>query len=174
VVSGRGCEARVARDQRGIKHFGEGEEGGVVGGEVVAELPDAVAEGVVWVAREREVGEVGSSVGGALLVQLAPGGHAAQGVEDLDVDQMGCVQVAVTREAFDQPGRRLAGDQRRQRGRGIDDEHRAVSCGRGRREPRRRSRQRLRRRHESGRVRKTRWTLSGTLRIWPTDRTPVG
>jgi hypothetical protein len=84
-VAGSRCEACVAGDERSSEHLGERDEGGVVGRQVVAQLPDSVVEGLVAVADERELVEVGASVSGALVAYLASDAHPAECMQQLGV-----------------------------------------------------------------------------------------
>src|SRR5205823_8578936 len=83
----------VASDQRDAESLSERDEGGVVGGQVVAELPDSVALSSVRIADHGKLTEIPMSVGGSVIAQLAAGVQPAKGVQNLYIDQMGRVQI---------------------------------------------------------------------------------
>ena len=89
----------------------------------MAQLPDTVGDQGVLVAGDGEGGEVGASVGGPVLAQLAGRDQPAERVEELDVEQVGGGEVAVGGQPFQQlSGRRAAGEGADDRG-GVDDQH---------------------------------------------------
>lgn len=69
--------------------------------------PDAVGQRLVRIPRDRELVHVGAHVFGAVGRELACAHQAAQGVKDLDVDQMRGVQIAVLGQPPDQSGVRF-------------------------------------------------------------------
>jgi len=133
VVAWSRAETCVACDERHGECLGQRYKSGVVGGEVVAQFPDAVAQRLVGIAHEGELGEVASRVGRAIVADLFGDRQSAERVKNLGVDQMRGVQVAVSCQALDEAWSRLAGDEGREYGRGIDHEHRrlgvAVAAG---------------------------------------------
>lgn len=69
-MSGGGAQSSVPGEQPSVQDLGQADECGVVGGEVVAEFPDAVEQRFVRVAVEVEVPEISQCVGGASFGQL--------------------------------------------------------------------------------------------------------
>jgi hypothetical protein len=72
----RGAERAIAGDQRGVERLGESHVHGVVGGEVVAQLPCAAKEVDMRVAEDVEEDEILDRLFGAAREHLA-GAHEA-------------------------------------------------------------------------------------------------
>src|SRR5688572_10803804 len=102
VVPRRRCNARVARDERSVERFREGDIDGVVGGEVVPQLPDTRQQPSMRMALHRHVDEVPQHLLSPLGQDLSPRGVPADDVRDLHVEQMGDVQC---QPGGEQPGR---------------------------------------------------------------------
>jgi hypothetical protein len=79
---------------------------------------------LVWVANDREPGEVGPGVGGAVVAELAVHAHPATRVEHFCVDEVRSVKIRIFCEAFNQARCRIVRDDRFEDGGGVDDEHR--------------------------------------------------
>ena len=60
-------ESRVTGDERCPKDLGEHDEGRVMRGQVVSQLPHPVGEQDMWVADDGEVGQVRPGVGGPIV-----------------------------------------------------------------------------------------------------------
>jgi hypothetical protein len=80
-VPGGAGQTAVAGYEWDAQGFGEGDKGGVVRREVVAELPDAVTQLEVWVADQNEVPKVGAGIRRPLIRQLSAGVEAPQGMQ---------------------------------------------------------------------------------------------
>ncbi len=61
----------------------------------MAQLPDAIAEALVWVARHREVREVCARVVGPILGKVGRARQATQRLEHLDVEEVWGVEIAI-------------------------------------------------------------------------------
>ena len=120
----------VARDQRRIQRLGKGDIDGVVGREVVPQIPDSGQQDVVRIALDGHAGEVGHGLATALAIELSRAGVAAKNLGGLDIDEMRRGE-GVAR--IEEPCRDSSGFVRVQEqfdeGRGIDDDHRlSRSC----------------------------------------------
>jgi hypothetical protein len=123
VVASLG-QAGVAGDQWHAERLAQGHEGGVVGGEVVTELPHPVCQHGVLVPDDGQVGEVGASVGRPVIAQLSGADEPTECMEELDVEQMGGMQVAVDAQPVHQLPIPRSADQDANDRRCVDDEHR--------------------------------------------------
>ena len=88
MVPGRGGEALVARQQRRVERFGKGDVDGIIGGEIVSQIPDPRQKEIMRVSAERKVGEVGESRATAFAVDLALCRIAADDLRNFDIEQM--------------------------------------------------------------------------------------
>lgn len=98
----RRSESSVTCDERDIKSFAQRHEGCIVGGDVVAQPPDAVRQRVMGVAHDGEITEVHADIGSALLRQPASCDKPPQSMQDLDIDEMRSVKIGVSAEALNQ------------------------------------------------------------------------
>jgi hypothetical protein len=124
VVAGRGGEPAVAREQRRAKRLGKSNVNSVVGRQIVAQFPYARQKEIVWIPKDRKVGEVGERLAATFRLEFASCRVPANDLRDFDIDQMGRVQglSRVEQPPFDCRGRRRA-KQRFEHGRSIDDDH---------------------------------------------------
>jgi len=118
-------ETPIAREKRSVERFGERNVNGVVGGEVVPQLPNWRQQKIVRIPSQGKVRQVGERRGAAFPVDVAVRGLATDRLSDLDVEQMRGVQrfPGVEQSRFDRLGRRRA-QQRLDHRRGVDDDHR--------------------------------------------------
>jgi hypothetical protein len=65
------CQPAIAGEQSHVQHFGEGDVGGVVDGEVVAKLPAAGQQRPVRRPPERQRGQVGQGQGRTARISRA-------------------------------------------------------------------------------------------------------
>lgn len=103
-MAGRTGKPGVAGDERRFEQLGQGYEHGVVGRQVVPELPRSVGQGDMGITHEGQLREVGARVRGAIAGHSFRGKQSAERVQELDVNQMRCVKVAVRREPATQIG----------------------------------------------------------------------
>lgn len=122
-VATRMREPRVTRHERHIERLGEGQECRVVHRHGVAQRPHPVRQGRMRIADDREVGEVVTGLLGPMGLQDPCADHATQGMEELDIDEMGSVQVAIAPEPLGQPRQQGSSSQDTDDGRGVDDDH---------------------------------------------------
>lgn len=119
-----GHETVVQRGERGVEELRDGDVPGVVGGEVVAELPDAVADDRVGNQFDAEVGQVGVGQRCDVVGDLPGTGGAAQDVGNLDVQQVRSGEVR-GEQGFRPPTSCAVVDERSDdHGRVDDDRHR--------------------------------------------------
>jgi len=85
--AGCACQPPVAGEQGCLQRFGEGDVGGVVDCEVVAELPAAGQQGPVGRPPERQGGQVGQGQGRTAQVSRAAVHLPAQHRGDLEIHQ---------------------------------------------------------------------------------------
>lgn len=91
-------ELPIHCQKRHIEDFGQCHEGRVVRSQVRAQLPDPTRQRHVRVAANRKPCEVAQRLLDLVVGERSPSAQPPQCVEELDVDQMWCVQVAVARE----------------------------------------------------------------------------
>ncbi len=96
----------------------------------MAQLPDSIVEGLVWVANERKLCKVTASVSSALIADLEGNDHATQGVEHLSIYEMGAMEVAVCTKTLDQRRCRIERDERLQHRGAVNDQHRSAVASR--------------------------------------------
>ena len=82
----------VAREQRGVERFREGDIDGVIGGGVLPQLPDTWQKKIMRIPSNRKVREIGESLAAAFSIDLASDRIAAKNLRHLDVDEMRRVQ----------------------------------------------------------------------------------
>jgi hypothetical protein len=97
-MSRRIGERSVAGDERRIDRLGEGDVHGVVGREVVSQLPRATNEIEVGVTVEVEVGEIRDRFLGATGPDLARPNEASEALKHLDVHQVGRMKLVLVAE----------------------------------------------------------------------------
>ncbi len=95
LMSAGSGEASVAGDQGDAQGLGERDEGRVVRRQVSAALPHSVRQRMVRVSNERHIGEVPSSLGSSVLGELPCGNQPPECVEELHVEEMGRMEIAV-------------------------------------------------------------------------------
>ena len=124
TLSSRSGEPLVARKQWCVERFGKGDINGVVGREIVPQIPDTRQQEIMRVSAEGKVSEVGKSRAAALVVDLALCRVPADDLRDFDIEQMRRMQRLSRFEQpfFHHPCRRCT-KERFEQGRGIDDDH---------------------------------------------------
>ena len=124
MVAGRGGETSVARQQRRVERFGEGDVDGVIRRKIVPQIPDARQKKLVRISMQRKVRKVGESRAAPFAIDLALRRIPADHLRDFDVEQMRCVQRPPRVE--EPPVHRYCGRRAKQHldeGRGVDDDH---------------------------------------------------
>lgn len=129
-MAGGASETAVARDQRRIQRFGEGDIDGVAGCKIVPQIPNPGQQEYVRIAPDRQVGEIGQRFMSAPAANLSGPGVTAENVGGFGIDKMRSGKGVV---GFEQPFRNGPGILRRQEQfedyRGIDDNQReSRSC----------------------------------------------
>src|ERR1700680_3255192 len=71
MMAGRSGETLVARKQRSVERFGKGDVDGIIGREIVPQIPDTWQKEIMRVSAEGKVSEVGESRAAAFAVDLA-------------------------------------------------------------------------------------------------------
>ena len=84
----RRSEPSVARQKRRAKGLSQGDIGGVVGGEVLPQLPNPQRERIVRPTPQAECSEIVESLARPFGQNLARGRVAPQDLKDLEVDKM--------------------------------------------------------------------------------------
>src|SRR5579863_1746672 len=103
---------RIASDQRRAQRFCKSNEDRVVGGQVVSHLPDAVAELYMRIADQDEFAKVRPRVRNPLIAELSSRAQAPQGVQNLDIDEVRSVEIAIMGNPLDQTSWCWLGDER--------------------------------------------------------------
>ncbi len=88
MVASRSGKTLVARKQRCVERFGKGDIDGIVGREIVPQIPDALQKEIVRVSAEGKVSEVGKSRAAAFVVDLALCRIPADDLRNFDIEQM--------------------------------------------------------------------------------------
>jgi hypothetical protein len=89
VMSGRGGELGIARQQRCVKGFCQSNIGRVVGGHIVAELPDSRQKQIRGVSGQRKVGEVFYGLKTPGCIEFAGKRITTKDLGDFDIEQAG-------------------------------------------------------------------------------------
>lgn len=85
-------EALIAREERRIERLGERDIDGVIGCQIVPQIPDAPEQQIVRMAPQGKIGQIGERFAAPLRLDLSIGRMTANDLHDLDVEQMRCVQ----------------------------------------------------------------------------------
>ena len=85
-------ETLVARKQWSVERFGESDVDGIIGREIIPQIPDARQKEVMRVSAEGKVSEVGESRAAAFAIDLALCRIAADDLRNFDIEQMRCMQ----------------------------------------------------------------------------------
>ena len=91
VLAGGGRQASVGGEELGVDVLGDGEVGGVIGGEGVAHRPDAAGEWLDGVADNPQFGQELERSFGMVGGDVAAKQHAAEGGDRFDVEVLGDV-----------------------------------------------------------------------------------
>ncbi len=92
MMSGCRGESPVAREQRRVERFREGDVDGVVGSEIVPQIPDTRQKEIVRIPAQRKVGQVGESRATTLAIDLASRRIPADDLRYFNIEQMGRMQ----------------------------------------------------------------------------------
>ena len=92
MVAGRSSETFVAGEQWRIERFGQGDIHGVIGREIIPQIPHPRQKEIVWISVQRKVSEVSKNHAAALDIYLAVRSIPANYLRDFDVEQMRRVQ----------------------------------------------------------------------------------
>lgn len=124
MAGGRG-QAPFARDKHGVEPFGESDIRGVIGREIVPQLPNARQQNVMGITLERQIGEIGESGLARCRIDIAGRDIAADHLGNFDVEQMGSVQALsrIEETCFD-GFCSCSAQQRLEHRRGVDDDQR--------------------------------------------------
>ena len=87
-MAGGAGQPAVARDQRRIQRFGEGDIDGVVGREIVPQVPNPGQQKHMRIAPDRQVGEIGQGLASAPVANLAGPGVTTENVGGFGIDEM--------------------------------------------------------------------------------------
>lgn len=79
----------VPRPQGRVEELGERDIGGVLGGQIFAQVPDAGAQRRVRAALDFHVREVSQGVSGPIAIDLSSPKIAPQGLEEFELDHFG-------------------------------------------------------------------------------------
>ena len=125
VMTGGCGEAPVARQQGGVKRLSQRHIDGVIGRQIVPQVPHARQQEIVRISPQGEVGEVGQRETAACAVDFAVRGVAPDDLSHFDIEQMRRMQRLPRGEKpiLDGFSRRRA-EQGFKQGRGVDDNHR--------------------------------------------------
>jgi len=123
VTRGRG-KALIAREQRRIERLGESDVDGIIGRQIVPQLPYARQQKAMRIALYRKISQVGESLSAALVADLAGCRIAADHMGDFDIEQMRRVErlSPVEQPSFHRFRCRRA-EQHFDDSRGVDDDH---------------------------------------------------
>ncbi len=80
----------ITSDKWHSECLAQGDEHRVVRGEVVPQGPDPVSEREMGVAADGQVGEVDPGICSTIGAQLPHRDQAPQGMQELNIDQVGC------------------------------------------------------------------------------------
>ena len=69
-----------------VEHFGQSDVRGVIGREIIPQVPDARQKEIVWISVQGKVSEVSESHAAALDVDLAVCGVPANDLRNFDVE----------------------------------------------------------------------------------------
>jgi hypothetical protein len=86
MMAGRSSETFVASEQRNVERFSESNVDGVIGREIIPQIPDARQKEIVWVSVHRKVREVGKSHAAALDIYLAVRSIPTHHLRDFDIE----------------------------------------------------------------------------------------
>lgn len=130
-MPGRLGQPRIARYQGSSESLTERHECCVVSGEVVAQLPHAVKESAVRIPHDRHLLIVLPCSLSAAVAQLAVAHQPAQGMRDLDVDQVRRVEVTIGGEPRDESRTRRLRDESAKDRRAVENQQalRAIASG---------------------------------------------
>ena len=111
---------------RVAERFGERKVGGVVGGQVMAQLPDPLAQRRVRVPDEAQVRQVGDGSGSPMLLEFAREHEPAQGAQGLGLHQLGGVQhlLLAVQCALNRIEGRCTSEEEVGERRGVENDHR--------------------------------------------------
>ncbi len=90
--SGSPSQWPVSGQEQSIESLGQSHIGCVIGGEVVAQLPDARQKGQMWDPAQRQYREIGQSLTRSPVIQPPSAGRASQSRNELKVHQLRCSQ----------------------------------------------------------------------------------
>ncbi len=91
-MAGRCGETLVAGKQDSVKRLGKSHISGIIGGQIVAQIPDARQQKIVRKALQRKRGEVREGGATALFIEVAVRGISPDHLRNLHIDQMRRVQ----------------------------------------------------------------------------------
>jgi hypothetical protein len=124
MMSGCGGELGIARQQRCVKGFCQGNIGRVVGGHIVAELPDSGQKQIMRVTGQRKVGEVFHGLKTPGCIEFAGKRLTTKDLGDFDIEQAGRMKRLLPFEkplGYSRPRRRV--EQHLDQGRGVYNDH---------------------------------------------------
>jgi len=121
----RSCEASVARQKRRIQRLGKRDVDGIVGREIVPQVPYPRQKDAVGISPKGKVEEVVQRRAAPLRIDFAGGGVPSNDLGDLDIDEVGRMQRVPRAE--EPPLRRLRrrrAQENLEQSRSVDDDQR--------------------------------------------------
>jgi len=135
MAGGRG-EAPVARQERCVKRLGQRDIGGIIGRQIVAQVPDARQKEIMRISPQSQIGQVAEGETAPCTVDIALRGVAPDHLGYFDIEQMRRVERLPGSEQPILHGACSSGAQEGlKHGRGVDDDHppsrsaRTISAG---------------------------------------------
>src|ERR1700722_4824468 len=92
VMTGRSGETSITCEQRSIERFGKGDVGGIIGREIVSQIPDTRQKESVRISMQGKIREVGESRTATFAIDFSLRRISPDHLRDFDVEQMRCVQ----------------------------------------------------------------------------------
>ena len=92
MMTGRSGETSITCEQRSIERFGKGDVGGIIGREIVPQIPDTWQKEIVRISMQGKIREVDESSTAAVAVDFSIRRISPDHLRDFDVEQMRCVQ----------------------------------------------------------------------------------
>jgi len=134
-VSGGRCQGGIPSHEGDGEGLGKGDIRGIIGGEIVPELPDSRKEDVMGIAGEREVHQVFERLQAPLPIKIPSRRVPAKHLHDLQVEEVRRVQSLPCREqAVGDPRPYPSVEEDLENGRGIDHDQRRSRSARTARE----------------------------------------
>src|ERR1700722_6002084 len=123
MVARRGGETLIAGEQRSVERFGKGYVDGIIGREIVPQIPDPPQKEIVRISVQGKIREVGESRATTFAIDLAVCRITSDHLRDFNIEQMRHVQrlPGVEQPLFHGLCRRRT-KERFEQGRSVDDD----------------------------------------------------